>query len=148
MEGFYFIDPLSVAANGFDVFDQYSDALSIASLGFIKFKVTSVIVKRTGGGDQSVTGVPLKIWKDLEPREAVPELDKIREILQEVNAKEVQITLEPINASFQLEPMHIGTLKEEFRKVFTEFAVNLEYQAEPVKEKSEITIFLEKIDNI
>lgn len=148
MEGFYFIDPLSVATNGFDVFDQYSDALSIASLGFIKFKVTSVIVKRSGGGDQAVTGVPLKIWKDLEPRQAVPELDKIREMLHDVNAKEVQITLEPINASFHIEPMHIGTLKEEFSKVFTEFTVNLEYQNEPVKEKSEITIFLEKIDNI
>lgn len=147
MEGLYFIDPLSIASNGFDLFDQYSDALSVASLGFIKFKITSITIRRTGDGNAGGFLPPIKIWKDLESREEVPELDKVKEIFSNFDAREIEITLEPLNSAIKLEPLHLDVLKEEFKKIFFDFEIisNDNYVKE---EKNEISIILQKIDNI
>lgn len=158
--GIYFIDPLSVAADGFDLFDQYSNQLSLASLGFIKFKITKVKRKRGGGGDQFVYQTPpIQGWvlreeqerrlaeekkksqqiEVIEPEiiEPVPDLQTIKELLKTVDTDSIEITLEPINDSIQI---NIEPIQEVFEKMFQDVKISVEYQ----QDDSEIFVTLQK----
>ena len=120
--GFYFIDPLSVAANGFDLFSSYSNGLSVSSLGFIKFKVTSIVTRKQGSdiGAGSVEQYEqLNIWKHKETYD-VPELEKFKEAFR--NVGDVTITLEPIDDV----TIQLSMLKEEVEKAFDGFKVVIE----------------------
>ena len=169
--GVFFIDPLSVAADGFDLFDQYSNQLSLATLGFIKFKITKVTRKKRGGNEQQFATPPIEGWKIREEQERrlaeekkaaqkhleaeidvdaveiiqpVPDLETIKELLKSAETESIEITLEPINDSIQV---YIEPIQEVFEKIFQDVTISVEFQSDENINSNEVNVTLHKTKN-
>lgn len=141
MNEIYIIDPLSIAANGFDLFAENSNALSVASLGFIKLQIVS-IVKKKGGGAEGVVET-INIWKDIETHDA-PSLTDVVDALKKhgiLPGEKIEIVLEPINQiEISLQPIQ-NAVSEVVSK-----SKDLKIELEVLKEEKNVKISLQKID--